>query len=189
VWCPAGDYEKMYIRATVRDCLQAPVATCDVRLDLSGTVDILNDISGTNFGRICGTASRTATTDANGAVQFLISGGGAGRFEIHWVLTALCADPDIQLAAKDDTLCIKSFDFTGNGGVNFQDTFKYTPKLSAGTGYSCDFRQCSDGNGVNFQDTFQYTPHLSGGHTCPGGIGAGFNLTTVTTGTDCDLLF
>jgi hypothetical protein len=188
VWCPQGDYEKLLIRVTVRDCLSAPVATCDVRLDLSGQFDPTDDLgaaTGIN-GRICGTASRTATTDANGAAVFEVVGGGGGKYALHWVVTALCADPDIELTAQDDTLCIKSLDFNGTGNINFLDTFKYAPFLSAGSGYSGDFQSCSDGNLVNFLDTFQYAPHLQGGHLCA----SSFTLTRITTmGSDCNLLF
>jgi hypothetical protein len=108
---------------------------------------------------------------------------------MHWVVTALCADPAIELSANDDTLCIKSFDFNGSGIVNFLDTFQLVQEVAPGTGYSADFRACSAGNIVNFLDTFVYVPHLSGGHACPGSTS--FLLTKVIDGLlpDCDELF
>ncbi len=51
-----------------------------------------------------------------------------------------------------------------DGNVNFFDTFRYLPQLSAGSGWSGDFT--CDGN-VNFFDTFQYLPALSGGVNLP----------------------
>jgi len=191
IWCPFGDHEKMFIRLTVRDCLSLPVASCQVRLDLSGAFDPNEDLPSSGNGRICGAASRTATTNANGAVQFPIYGGGAGRYAIRWEVTALCSDPEIELAIRDDTLCIKSFDFDGSGAINFADTFRFAPMLVPGVGYSGDFRSCSDANIVNYMDTIIYAPHLSGSHACAGGAGQSFLLTKPSGGIppDCDDLF
>ncbi len=192
VWSPAGTYEKIWIRVTVRDCLSAPVPSCNVRLDLSGQFDPNNDMgSATSVnGRICGTASRTATTDANGVVAFDLYGGGAAKFALNWVVTALCGDPSVQLSNNYDTLCIKSMDFNGSGNVNFSDTFKFAPQVNAGTGYSSDFRGCGATNAVNFQDVFIYAPRVNAGDVCPGGAGVSFTLTRNTAmGADCDAIF
>jgi len=190
VWAPSGTYEAMWIRVTVRDCLSDPVPSCEVRLDLSGLFDPNNDLfSPQNVnGRICGTPSRTAVTGADGAIGFLISGGGAGRHAIHWVVTALCAEPAVELATNDDTLCIKSFDFNGSGAVNFQDTFYFIPQIRAGSGYSGDFRSCSSDNSINFGDTFHFAFRLNGGDKCPGDASQSFLLTRVIDGLlpDCD---
>ncbi|MFH1682123.1 MAG: hypothetical protein ABIH26_15955 [Candidatus Eisenbacteria bacterium] len=192
VWCPVN-YEKIWIRVTVRDCLEAPVPDCEVRLDLSGLFDPNDDLVNPDQinGRICGTPSRTGTTGADGAVEFLITGGGAGRFALHWVVTALCAEPAVELAARDDTLCIKSFDFNGTGVVNFQDVFRFMPQLWAGYGYSSDWRHCNGANWVNFGESFLFAPRLNGGDQCPGGYGESFTLTRVIDGLlpDCDDLF
>ncbi|MFH1681112.1 MAG: hypothetical protein ABIH26_10765 [Candidatus Eisenbacteria bacterium] len=191
--CPAGDYDRMLIRVTVRDCLATPVPDCDVRLDLSGTYDPNNDVSNQSIilGRICGTPSRTQTTDASGAVEFPFWGGGAARFAIHWVVSALCADPEIELAARDDTLCIKSFAIRHGVAINFSDLFQFAPKLNAGFGYSADFSFCSEENIVNFRDTIEFARHYYGGHCCPGGSGESFALTRVIDGLlpDCDDIF
>jgi hypothetical protein len=187
VWCPAGDYESVWIRVTVRDCLSSPVPSCAVRLDLSGRFDPNNDLGSPTSvnGRICGASSRMATTDSNGAASFDLWGGGAAKFALNWVLTALCADPEIELAARDDTLCIKSFDLNGSGNVNFSDTFKFAPQLNTGAGYSSDFRDCSSANRVNFRDSFLFAVHQS--HFCPGGAGQSFTLLRDTSiGEDCD---
>ncbi|MFH1681759.1 MAG: hypothetical protein ABIH26_14090 [Candidatus Eisenbacteria bacterium] len=192
VWSPAGTYEKVWIRVTVRDCLSAPVPTCDVRLDLSGEFDPNNDAGNPlqRNGRICGTASRTLTTDANGVVAFDIYGGGAGKYALHWTVTELKSDPDQMLSDNYDTLCIKSLDFNGTGNVNFQDTFIFAPQLNAGIGYTSDFRNCGPGNTVNFQDTFIYAPRLNAGDTCPGGAAVSFLLVRNTAmGDDCDIMF
>ncbi len=191
VWAPSGNYERMWIRVTVRDCLSEPVPSCEVRLDLSGLFDPNNDLLNPQNlnGRICGTPSRTAVTGADGAVGFMISGGGAGRHALHWVVTALCADPAVELAAHDDTLCIKSFDFNGTGSVNFQDTYYFAPAVYRGSGYSADFRHCSvSGNIINFADSFIYAPRVNGGDKCPGGASESFLLTRVIDGLlpDCD---
>jgi hypothetical protein len=190
VWSPSGNYETLKIRVTVRDCLSAPVAACDVRLDLAGTIDPNDDLgSPTSLnGRFCGTAARTLTTNANGAVEFVVYGGGSGKVAIHWITTAVCPDPDIQLNDNWDTLCIKSFDYNGSGNVNFTDTNKYLPQLLAGSGYSSDFRNCSDANQVNFTDTNTYLPQLIAGAACPGGTS--FLMTKNTSmGLDCNQIF
>lgn len=163
-WCPKGDYGFITIRVTVRNCLNAPLAGCPVRLDLGAIGDPQNEL-GTAAMMIVGAASRLDTSDANGAVSYVITGGGCGRLQLNWTATATCATPEVQLCSNSTTYCVKSPDMNGNGTINFQDTFKYTPQLSAGVGYCADFN-C---NGlVNFQDTFTYTPHLSHGGTYAG---------------------
>jgi hypothetical protein len=71
---------------------------------------------------------------------------------------------------------VKSPDLTGDGSVNFWDTFQLLPCLASATGYCCDFDCASI---VNFWDTFQYLPHLTGAHTCSGVslAGAGCTIT------------
>lgn len=186
VWTPNQYADYIVIRVTVRDCLENPVELCDVRLDLSGSFDANNDISPGVNGRICGTATRTAQTNANGAVAFNISGGGAGAIFLNWTVTAQCADPEVELCANTDTLCAKSYDFNGTGNINFFDTFKYLPQLNATTGYSSDFAQCSASNIVNFFDTFKYLPRLNNVDACPSGS---FLLTYVDGVLECNDIF
>ncbi|MFH1278388.1 MAG: hypothetical protein ABIK65_08415 [Candidatus Eisenbacteria bacterium] len=189
VWTSSQLADYIVIRVTVRDCLENPVEACDVRLDLSGSFDSNVDVDPTNAanfnGRICGTATRIAATNANGAVAFNISGGGAGAVFLNWTVTAQCADPEVPLCANSDTLCAKSYNYNGDTGINFFDTFKYLPALNAGVGYSSDFAQCSTANGINFFDTFRYLPRLNNGDSCV----EGFNLTKVNNVLECDTIF
>jgi hypothetical protein len=188
IWSPGAtttaDY--MVINVTVRDCLENPVATCDVQLDLSGSFDANGDLSGTINGKLCGPATRTAQTDANGVASFEITGGGSGAVMLDWTVTALCADPTVEICANSDTLCAKSFDYDGTLGINFFDTFKYLAGLGAGSSYSSDFASCSGANAVNFFDTFRYLAHLGAPDAC---AGANTPLTLVDGVVDCDALF
>ncbi|MFH1277377.1 MAG: hypothetical protein ABIK65_03245 [Candidatus Eisenbacteria bacterium] len=171
-WCPAGDMDHIIIRVTVRNCLDDPLEGCVVRLDLSGQSDAMD---GTSAMGVCGTMSSTATSDANGAVAFDLTGGGCGRFVLDWTATAECADPEVELCANSTELCAKSPDFNGDLTINFFDTFKFLPALNAGTGYCADFN-CD--NVVNFFDTFQFLPHLNHGGGC-----VGWTLTDAALGT------
>lgn len=176
VWCPGDDSgDTLFIRVTVRNCLDDPLDGCDIRLDLSGEGDPQDEISGGAMA-ICGTASRTATSDINGAVEFTITGGGCGRIVLNWTATAECATPEVELCDNSDTLCVKSADFNGSLNVNFLDTFVYLPALNSGTGYCADL---SCDGGVNFLDTFKYLPHLASSCSC-----TGWTLTATTLG-DC----
>jgi hypothetical protein len=174
-WCPKGDYGKVVIRVTVRNCLNNPLANCPVRLDLAATGDPQNEL-GTASMMIVGAASRLDTSDVNGACSYEIWGGGCGRFRLNWTATATCATPEVQLCTQQTTYCAKSPDMNGNGTVNFQDTNKYLPQLLSGTGYCGDFN-CN--GSVNFQDTNVYLPHL-----LHGGTYTGFTMTAGTLG-DC----
>jgi hypothetical protein len=186
VWTPNELADYIVIRVTVRDCLENPVELCDVRLDMSGSFDANADVTTGVNGRICGSATQTGQTDANGAVSFNLSGGGAGAVMLDWTVTAQCADPEVELCANSDTLCAKSYDFNGSGNINFFDTFKYLPELNSGIGYSSDFAQCSTSNIVNFFDTFKYLPRLNNGDACPSGF---WSLTNVDGVVECDDIF
>ncbi len=191
VWDPrgAGESENLLIRVTVRDCDGVPVPGSFARLDLSGSFLRHPDITTATVGRICGTPSRSDTTDANGAARLRLRGGGSGRIALHWVVTISWPGDSFVLSDNWDTLCVKSPDFNGSGNVNFLDTFIYVPSLVHGTGYSGDFKACSALNTVNFQDTMFYAPFLFDGSPCQGGP-ASFVLTTVTSmGESCDQLF
>ncbi len=170
VWSPDGTLDTLCIRVTVRNALGGALDTCAVRLDLSATADP-DPIVGANIG-ICGSTAGALTlfdtTDANGAAEFKITGGGCGRLELQWTATALCAIPEVELCSDTTQVCVKSPDFTGDLTVNFFDTFKYLPQLSSGSGY-CGDLNCSAGV-VNFFDTFKYLPALSSGASCTGAI-------------------
>lgn len=168
-WSPNGAYDQIILYVTVNDCLQDPVASCQVRLDMSGSFDCSADVDGGANLTFCGAATQYATTDANGAASFTLTGGGAGALVLDWTVTAECASPEVEVCANSDTICTKSVDFNGSGGINFLDTFKYLPKLAAGVGYSADLAACSAANAVNFLDTFKYLPALGGAWTCSGG--------------------
>ncbi len=180
-WCPQGDWDHIIIRVTVRNCLDNPLDSCDIRLDLSGIGDPQDEIGSPDGISICGSSSLTQMSDANGAVEFTLTGGGSGRFVLDWIVTAECAVPEVELCSNSDTLCAKSPDFTGNLIVNFWDTFEYLPQLQATVGWSGDFNSgvgtCD--NLVTFWDTFDYLPHLQAVHQC-----TGFYLTPGTLG-DC----
>jgi hypothetical protein len=188
IWCPAGDKDLIRICVTVRDCLEAPVDSCIVRLDLLNFKFDPGDHLGAGvFGRICGTGTYMGNTlNNNGVYCWTLTGGGAGTIMFDWSVTAECADPEVLLCAESDTLCTKSFDFNGSGNVNFFDTFKYLPCLNSGVGYYCDFAQCNATNFVNFFDTFQYLPHLNGSHTC---LPAVVVATNVELPWDCDDIY
>jgi len=132
VWAPDGSMDTIVLAVTVLDCLENPVDACDVRLDMSGEFDPNNDLGAGVNARICGTATVTQTTDANGVANFTIVGGGAGAIVLDYTVTAECADPEVELCANSDTLCVKSVDYNGTGNVNFFDTFKYLPALNTG---------------------------------------------------------
>ncbi len=171
IWSPSNTTSAGYvvIRGTVKDCLDNPIDTCRVRLDLSASFDANNDVMPGVSGRVCGTSSRTTETDANGYFEFAVTGGGTGAFIFDWTITALCADPEVEICVSSDTLCAKSYDYNGSGNINFFDTFKYLPQLIAGAGYSSDFAACNTSNMVNFFDTFKYLPRLIDGDPCVGG--------------------
>ena len=163
-WCPLGDMDHIIIHVTVRNCLDDPLEGCAIRLDLDGEADAQDEMGVADIA-ICGTQSMTSVSDANGAVAFILTGGGCVRFILNWTATAECADPEVELCANSTELCVKSPDMNGDLAVNFFDTFRYLPQLIGGAGYCGDFN--CDGV-VNFFDTFQYLPHLIHGGNCVG---------------------
>ncbi len=165
IWSPGGTKDTLCIRVTVNNALGDPLDTCDVRLDVSATADAANGMF--LCGSAAGALTLNATTNANGAAEFKLQGGGCGRLELQWSVTAECAAPEVVLCSDTTSVCMKSTDFNGNGGINFFDTFIYLPQLNAGTGY-CGDLTC-DGN-VNFFDTFQYLPDLNAGASCAGDV-------------------
>jgi len=175
-WCPVDDMDNIIIRATVRNCLNDPLEACDLRLDLDGTGDSQDELGGGSIA-ICGSQSSVVASDANGAVEWVLTGGGCGRFILDWTVTAECADPEVELCDNSIELCAKSPDFNGDLTINFFDTFAFLPALNSGSGYCADL-DCSGGN-VNFFDTFQFLPHLNHGGGC-----TGWTLTPAVLG-DC----
>lgn len=180
VWSPDGSLDLLCVKVTVRNGLDNPLNLCAVRLDVTAQADP-NASVGENIG-MCGSVGGAITfydtTDANGAVEFCMTGGGCGALELTWTATALCASPEVQLCTGVENLCVKSPEFTGNLNVDFFDTFEFLPMLGAGTGY-CGDMNC-DGGTVNFFDTFIYLPALGGPANCSGNI-----LPTTTLGFTC----
>lgn len=165
IWCPSGDLDTIFVRATVRSDMDELVPDCLIRLDVTsaGTPD--PSVGAGTQVRLCGTGEFHQLTDANGVVAFPLFGGGCGSIEIRWILTAECAFPEIELCTDSTTFDVRSPDFNGSLHVNFFDTFKYLPALNVGTG-SCQNLNCSADGDVNFFDTFDYLHHLAGQHSC-----------------------
>lgn len=118
--------------------------------------------------KLCGWTdppSYFAETDADGAAAFPLRGGGCGRIALDWAIVALCAGPELELYNHQDTLCVKSADFNGDGHVQFVDTFMFLPMLTAGAGY-CGDLNC-DG-GVTFNDVFRFLPLIGTAPQCSG---------------------
>jgi hypothetical protein len=170
-WCPAGDMDQINFQITVRDWNNDPIPDADVTLEISGECDPQDELGANANMMIAGNSLRLGTTDSSGYVEFEITGGGAGRFYLNYIVE--CRGIELFNSATP-TLCAKSPDFTGDGTINFFDTFKYLPQLNSGSGWSGDLR--CDGV-VNFFDTFQYLPHLNHGGTTPG-----FTLPKTTLG-------
>ena len=163
-WCPLGDMDHIIIHVTVRNCLDDPLEGCAIRLDLDGEADAQDEMGVADIA-ICGTQSMTSVSDANGAVAFILTGGGCGRFILNWTATAECADPEVELCANSTELCVKSPDFNGDLRVQFVDTFKFLPMLSAGAGW-CGDLNC-DGD-ITFPDAFRFLPLIGTSGSCIG---------------------
>ncbi|NNE09122.1 MAG: hypothetical protein HKN20_11230 [Gemmatimonadetes bacterium] len=164
VWCPAGDMSLITLTIGVVDVNNNPCPGCVVQVDFrfSGSPRTAN----CNLyvcGTVGGMVTLTGVTNALGEVTFTFTGGGCGCVNMDW--TAFTSG--LVLCSSSAQFCVKSPDLTGDGTINFSDTFKFLPMLNAGQGYCADFN-CS--NTVNFQDVFQYLPHLNGAHSCPGSI-------------------
>lgn len=162
VWCPAGDMSLITLTIGVIDVNNNPCPGCPVQVDFrfSGTPNSTNcDLW--VCGTVGGMVSLAGVTNALGEVTFTFTGGGCGCVNMDW--TAFTTG--LVLCQSSAEFCVKSPDLTGNGTINFQDTFKFLPMLNSGQGYCGDFN-CS--NSVNFFDVFQYLPHLNGAHSCPG---------------------
>jgi len=102
----------------------------------------------------------TAATDAQGRATFTVTeAGGCGTLTI----TAVAEGVSLTNA---ETAHMRSPDFSGDGVVDFYDTFEYLPLLNAGTGY-CGNLDGDPLDEVIFYDTFKYLPFLSGNATCP----------------------
>lgn len=99
-------------------------------------------------------------TDASGEVGFTVNEMGG------------CGAVTIEAAAQGVTITgtavsnVRSPDITGDGVVNFLDTFYYISMLNAATGYCGNFDGSADGV-VNFLDTSKYLPALAGAVKCP----------------------
>lgn len=164
VWCPAGDLSRIVLRVKAVGTAGVPCVGCP--LTAVFRFRGVPRLTGANLwicGAVANTLTLTAITDAAGEAVFSFTGGGCGCLIVDYVVDATaCGGPPV-LCNGTDQFCVKSPDINGNGIVNFQDTIRYLPMLSAGTGYCGDFN-C---NGVvNFADTALYAPHLAGAHAC-----------------------
>jgi len=169
VWCPTGDMSLIRLRVQANGAGSSPCVGCplEIRVQFEGQASIAgNDIflCGTNAGP--GMYSITAITDAAGEVTVDFTGGGCGCVRmVYWVNASACGGPT-NLCNGIFDFCVKSPDITGDGTVNFFDTFQYLTMLSSASGYCGDFN--CDGT-VGFFDTFDFLPHLGGGHFCSSG--------------------
>lgn len=163
VWCPLGDLSLITLTVQVFDTSALPCPGCPVTVEFRFLGD--PDLPGCDLF-ICGATAPgfltlSGITDAAGEVTFTVTGGGCGCLEMNWLAFA----GGTIICQGADRFCVKSPDMTGDGTVNFLDTFKYLPQLFTAQGY-CGDLNCD--NTVNFFDTFTYLPHLFGAHSCPG---------------------
>ncbi len=167
LWIPDGSRDLLCVKVTVRNALADPLPLCVVRLDVTALAEP-NAAVASDIG-LCGSTAGVAvffdTTDANGAVEFCLTGGGCGELELSWTATALCASPEVELCSGVENLCVKSTDLNGSLSTTFLDTFKYLPMLASASGFCGDFN-CN--GGVNFLDTFLYLVPLSSAASCTG---------------------
>ncbi len=165
IWCPAGDMSKFEIYIQLRDASNNLCVNTNARIvvNLSGIPATAgNALFGCGFDNV-GFQDWAVTTDANGEARIEFWGGGCGCLNVNWQVFSSGA----ITCSGFGSFCVKSPDLTGDGKINFFDTFQFLPCLQTSTGYCCDFN-CD--NTVNFFDVFQYLPHLSGAHSCPGNI-------------------
>jgi len=166
IWSPGGSEDVIVVRVTVMDGhLEEPLANCSLSLELDPAIDPDHVIDGNGF--LCGDLTRYGVTDPNGVVAWELNGGGTGMIAFNWTVNLLCCDP-LHWVDGSDTLCVKSYDLTGDGKVNFFDTFRFIPMLANGYGWAGDYAQCTPMHTVNFFDTFEFLPPLQTGETCSG---------------------
>jgi len=102
----------------------------------------------------------TAPTNASGEAFFTLDEvGGCGT------ITFTAEVEGVAISGGDASL-VRSPDFTGDGLVNFWDTFEYIPMLQATVGECGNLNWSEDGI-VDFWDTFAYLPFLSSVAACP----------------------
>ena len=102
----------------------------------------------------------TAPTNASGEAFFTLDEvGGCGT------ITFTAEAEGVAITTGDASL-VRSPDFTGDGLVNFWDTFELIPMLSATTG-DCGNLDWSEDGTVNFWDTTVYLPFLATAAACP----------------------
>jgi len=152
---------------TARSSTGFPCAGCSLKVAvmLSG----MPTLTGTDLfaceAEGSGTVTKTVVTDAGGRASVEVWGGGCGCLRVDWTVDATSCGGPYVLCSGSMEICVKSPDITGDGNVNYFDTFRFLTCLSTATGYCCDLN--CDGV-VNFFDTFQYLPHLSAGCSCSG---------------------
>ncbi len=166
VWCPDGDMSYFEISIEALDATGLPCTFTDIRVivRMGGTPSVAgNRLFGCGFNA-AGERFFSLTTDAFGMATAQFWGGGCGCLTVGYEAMAMTG---VVFCSGVDNFCVKSPDFTGDGNVNFFDTFQYLPCLGGSYNDCCDLN--CDGT-VSFFDTFQYLPHLTMAHSCLGSI-------------------
>lgn len=157
----------MVVSVTVRDSLFAPVTACSLRLDYGGSFSVHSELDTSVFpyaGHLCGTGVQLSVTDLLGVAEFRIEdGGGAGTLVLDATVTALCANPEVELGIASDTFCVRSTDVNGDQIVNFLDQFDFIPQTAVGVGFASDLN-CTPP--INAFDYFSFLPELNQGNHC-----------------------
>ncbi len=161
--CPAGDGDSVLtFTVTALDAAGSPIAGIpagDVVVDLT----VNSTPSQVLFcGQPANTGSFVSATPTDGAGQTTITvtnAGGCG---------SITAQATISGTVINNTAAFvfRSPDFTGDGKIDFFDTFQYLPELNAGTG-NCGNLDNDPSGFVIFTDTVKYLAHLAGAHMCP----------------------
>ena len=131
-----------------------------VIVDLAGTSSLGESFLFCESGSGALQMVSTLPTDASGQVTLMVTNaGGCGT-------VAVTAEVQGVAIIDNDVANVRSTDFTGDGVVNFLDTYYYISALNTGTGYCGNFNGSADGI-VNFLDTVKYLPALANSITCP----------------------
>ncbi|MFH1276883.1 MAG: C25 family cysteine peptidase [Candidatus Eisenbacteria bacterium] len=158
----SGD-STMTIVVTLLDGAGLPLAGVPgsaIQVTASGVSSLGKDIIFCGSGSGTAVFSGDAPTDADGrCVIEVTNAGGCGTVDLT------CSVGSVTLAGGASAE-MKSPDFTGDGEVNFFDTFLFLPALNAGTGYCGNLNNSADGV-VNFFDTAKYLSFLAAAAQCP----------------------
>ena len=132
----------------------------EVIVDLAGTSSLGESFLFCESGSDLLQLVSTVPTDAGGQVTFTVTNvSGCGSVDVT------AAVQGVALIGSD-VANVRSSDITGDGVVNYFDTYYYIPMLNAATGDCGNFNGSVDGV-VNFLDTVKYLPALANSITCP----------------------